>query len=174
MSFCDYLYLLLLFFSQVAVDSLLLILCIAARYEGHVKDHDKVLSDSLQTITNNITTNEPKLLYNLTTDLAHVISKNIPQSQLSHFVFGLLDALIDCEEASSLGSSVVLNTILKSKGAELHAHVTDAFGRLIVQLDNIKCVRTRSSALRSILSLSAHHPKVAVGKLLAQPLPFSQ
>lgn len=153
---------------------MLLILCIAARYEGHVKDHDKVLSDLLENIINNITTNEPKLLYNITTDLAHVISNNIPQSQLPHFVYGLLDALIDCEEASSLGSAVVLNAILKSKGSDLHAQVSEVFAKLLTQLDNIKCVRTRSSALRAVLSLSSHHPKVAVGKLLAQPLPFNQ
>lgn len=158
----------------MAIDCLLLILCIAARYEGHVKDHDKVLGDSLQNIVNNIATNEPKLLYNLTTDLAHIISMNIPQAQLSHLVYGLLDALVDCEETSSLGSSVVLNAILKSKGAELHTHVSDVFGRLTVQLDNIKCARTRSSALRAVLSLASHHLKVAVAKLLAQPLPFSQ
>lgn len=114
------------------------------------------------------------MLYNITTDLAHIISKNLPQSQLPHFVYGLLEALTDCEEASSLGSSVVLNTILKIKGAELHVHVSEVFGKLIVELDNIKCVRTRSSALRAILSLSAHHPKIAVAKLLLQPLPFSQ
>lgn len=139
-----------------------------------MKDHDKVLSDTLQHIVSNITTSEPKLLYNLTTDLAHIISINTPQAQLPHFVHGLLEALIDCEEASSLGSSVVLNAILKSKGGELHAHVCDIFTKLIVQLDNIKCIRTRSSTLRAILSLAMHHPKIAVSKLLAQPLPYSQ
>lgn len=167
-------YVLHLLFFQVGIDSLLQILCIAARYEGHVKDHDKVLGDSIEHIATNIGTNEPKLLYNLTTDLAHIVSINIPQSQLSHFIYGLLEALIDCEESSSLGSSVVLNTVLKSKGTELHAHASDIFGKLVFQLDNIKCVRTRSSTLRAILNLASHYPKVAASKLLTQPLPYSQ
>lgn len=163
----------MLFYLQVALDCLSLVLCIVARYEGHMKDHDKALKSSLEQIKEQIETDEPKQLYNLTADLAHVISINLPQSQLPHFVFGLVDALLDCEEASSIASSVVLNSILKSKGSELLTHVNDVFEKLIAQLDNIKCNRTRSSALRGVLSLATHHPKIAVSRLLAQPLPFS-
>lgn len=81
-----------------------------------MRDHDKVLSNSMQQIQQKIESDEPKLLYNLTSDLAHVICLNLPHFQLIHFVDGLTDALLDCESSSSNGSSIVLNVTLKNKG----------------------------------------------------------
>lgn len=104
------------FILQVAVDSLCLILCIAARYEGHMRDHDKVLCNSLQHVQQQIESDDPKLLYNLTADIAHIICVNLPHFQLIHFVDGLIEGLLDCEPSSSNGTSVVLNVTLKNKG----------------------------------------------------------
>lgn len=81
-----------------------------------MRDHDKVLSNSVQHIQQQIESDEPKLLYNLTSDMAHVICVNMPHFQLMHFVEGLTDSLLDCESSSSNGSSVVLNVTLKNKG----------------------------------------------------------
>lgn len=137
-----------------------------------MRDHDKVLGNSLQHVQQQIDSDEPKLLYNLTSDLAHIICINMPSFQLIHFVEGLLDALVDCESSSSSGSSVVLNATLKNKGGELQSHVAHVLGKLLKQLDNIKCSKTKSYALRGILNLATHHSKVVCGILLAQPLPF--
>ncbi|KAJ8930968.1 hypothetical protein NQ314_016182 [Rhamnusium bicolor] len=157
---------------KVSVECLCLVLCIASRYEGHMRDQDKVLSNSLQHIQQQIDCDEPKLLYNLTSDLAHIICLNMPQFQLIHFVDGLTEALVDCESSSSNGSSVVLNATLKNKGGELQSHVTHVLEKLLKQLDNIQYPRTKSSALRGILNLATHHSKIVGGILLAQPLPF--
>lgn len=156
------------------MECLYLVLCIASRYEGHSRDRDKILSNSLQHIQQDIDTDEPKLLYNLTVDLAQVISNNMPQFQLSHFVFGLIDGLMDREESSAAGTSVVLNMILKSKGAELTSHVNEVFTGLIQQLDCVQSTRARASGLRAVLSLAAHHSKSAAGVILNQPLPYNQ
>ncbi|RZC37257.1 hypothetical protein BDFB_008476, partial [Asbolus verrucosus] len=157
---------------KVAIESLCLVLCIASRYEGHMRDHDKQLSNSMQHIQQQIDSDEPKLLYNLTADLAHIICLNLPHFQLIHFVDGLIDALLDCESSSSNGSSVVLNMTLKSKGSELQGHVNSILEKLIVQLDKIHCIRTKSSALRSVLNFATHHSKAVCYILLNQPLPF--
>ena len=137
-----------------------------------MRDHDKQLSNSMQHIQQQIDSDEPKLLYNLTTDLAHIICVNLPQFQLNHFVDGLMDALLDCETSSSTGSSVVLNMTLKSKGSELQGHVHTVMEKLITQLAKIHCPRTKSSTLRSILNFSTHHSKTVCQILLNQPLPF--
>lgn len=157
---------------KIAIECICLVLCIAARYEGHMKDHDKVLSNSLQHIQHQIDSDDPKLLYNLTSDLAHVICLNIPQFQLVHFVDGLCDGLLDCESSSSNGTGVVLSMTLKSKGSELQSHVNLILAKMLKQLDKIQCPRTRSSALRGILNLATHHPKLVGSLLLAEPLPF--
>lgn len=139
-----------------------------------MRDHDKLLANSLQHIQQQIDTDEPKLLYNLTTDLAHIICVNMPQFQLSHFVFGLIEALMDCEESSASGSGIVLNMTMKSKGGELTSHINEVFTELIQKLDSIKSTKTRSSALKAVLNLAAHHSKIAVNIILSQPLPYSQ
>ncbi|CAG9840062.1 unnamed protein product [Diabrotica balteata] len=157
---------------KVAVECLCIILCIAARYEGHMRDHDKVLSNSLQHIHQQIDSDEPKLLYNLTSDLAHIICINLPSFQLIHCIDGLTDALLDCEPSSSNGSSVVLNVILKNKGGELLSHVVPVIEKLLKQLYQIRCPRTKSSTYRAVLNLAMHHSKTVCGILLNQPLPF--
>jgi hypothetical protein len=157
---------------KVATESLCLVLCIASRYEGHMRDHDKQLSNSMQHIQQQIDSEEPKLLYNLTSDLAHIICLNLPHFQLIHFVDGLIEALLDCEASSSSGSSVVLNMTLKSKGSELQGHVNLILEKLIIQLGKIQCPRTKSSTLRSILNFATHHSKAVCQILLNQPLPF--
>nr|XP_023029049.1 maestro heat-like repeat-containing protein family member 1 [Leptinotarsa decemlineata] len=157
---------------KVAVECMCLILCIASRYEGHMREHDKVLSNSLQHIQQQIDSDDPKLLYNLTSDLAHIVCLNLSPFQLIHCVEGLLDALLDCESSSSNGSSVVLNTILKNKGGELQSHVTPVLEKLLKQLYKIQCMRTKSSSYRGILNLAMHHSRTVCGILLTQPLPL--
>lgn len=139
-----------------------------------MRDHDKVLSNSLQHVQQQIDSDEPKLLYNLTSDLAHVLCINMPSFQLIHFVDGLVDALVDCESSSSSGAGVVLNATLKNKGSELQSQVPHVTQRLLKQLEVIKCPRTKSYTLRSILNLATHHSKVVCGILLGQPLPFDR
>ncbi|KAL3282132.1 hypothetical protein HHI36_005326 [Cryptolaemus montrouzieri] len=159
---------------KVAVENLCLVLCIASRYEGHMRDHDKILSNSMQYIHQQIEQQDPKLIYNLTTDLSNIICSNMPQFQLVHFIEGLIDALIDCEPSSSNGSGVVLNLTLKSKGGELQSHIASIVQKILSQIKNIKYAPTRTSAFRAIQSAASHHSKVVSGILLQQPLPFEQ
>lgn len=159
---------------KIAVECVWLVLCIANRYEGRMRDYDKQLQNSLSNVLENIDTEEPKTLFNLTTDLAHVVSSNIPIFQLYNFTDALLDALLDVESASSNGASVVLNTVLKNKGGDLQPHVNDVTKKTVALLNDIKCQRTRSTALRAIHSLSTHHLKAVVHVILAQALPYNQ
>ncbi|KAF5275577.1 hypothetical protein FQA39_LY06689 [Lamprigera yunnana] len=159
---------------KVGVETLRLILCITARYEGHMRDHDKVISQSLQSVQEQIDSEKPKVLFNLTTDLANVIIEHLPQLQLPHFVNHLIDALLDVESLSSSGSTVVLNTVIKSKGGELLMHVQDLLNKLLMTLEQIQCQNTRSSALRCVLHFAVHHPKTVVGILLGHSLPYNQ
>ncbi|XP_050312814.1 maestro heat-like repeat-containing protein family member 1 isoform X3 [Anthonomus grandis grandis] len=159
---------------KVAVDCICLILSIAARYEGHMRDHDKTLSNSLQLVQQSIELEDPKLLFQLTSDLASVICSNLPQFQLVHLTDGLIDALVDCESSSSNGACVVLNIVLKQKGGELQKHATPVAERLLSQLSCIVCAKTRGTALRALLTLAGHSPRVVGGILLTQPLPYDR
>ncbi|KAK5646733.1 hypothetical protein RI129_005197 [Pyrocoelia pectoralis] len=159
---------------KVGVETLRLILCITARYEGHLRDYDENIKQSLAAIQEEIDSDKPKILFNLTTDLSNVIVEHLPPVQLPYFINHLIDALLDVESLSSSGSTVVLNTVIKSKGEDLSMNVSDLLNKLLNILDQITCLRTRASALRVILNFAVHHSKVVVGMLLAHPLPFTQ
>ncbi|KAI4464663.1 maestro-related heat domain-containing [Holotrichia oblita] len=159
---------------KVAIECVCLVLCIAGRYEGHMRDHDKILSNALLHIQEQIGSDDPKLLFNLTTDLAHSVALNVPKFQLVHFVEYLIDGLLDIEASSSTGCSVVLNNVIKLKGAELQGHVNELMTKILIILGKISCSRTRSNALCSILNLATHHLKPVVHILLQQTLPYDQ
>ncbi|XP_066159161.1 maestro heat-like repeat-containing protein family member 1 isoform X1 [Euwallacea fornicatus] len=157
---------------KVAVDCIYLVLCIAGRYEGHMRDHDKVLKNSMRNVQQNIESEDPKLLFNLTSDLAHIISVDLPQFQVIHLIDGLIESLLDCEPSSSNGTSVVLNIILKNKGNGIQNHVAHVTEAIVAQLDKIQCPRTKSSTLRALSSFASHHSRIVGGILLMQPLPY--
>lgn len=159
---------------KVAVESVCLVLCISSRYEGHMRDNDKILYDALSNVRENIETEEPKLLFNLTNDLANVIAENIPKYQLGHFIESLLDGLIDVETSSSNGASVVLNKILKLKGEGLLPYAHDVTIKILGLMKKMKCSRTRSTSLRAIHSFAGHHLRPILSTLLMQPLPYDQ
>ena len=144
------------------------------RYEGHMREHDKVLNNAFAHIQEQIETNEPKHLFNLTTDLAHSIALNIPKFQLPHFVDALIDGLLDVEKSCSSGASIVLNNMMKLKGNELQNYVQSIIGRIHNVLDKINCPRTKSTTLSSVFSLTEHHLRQVVQVLLQQTLPYDQ
>lgn len=139
-----------------------------------MRDHDKILSNALLHIQEQIGSDDPKLLFNLTTDLAHSIALNVPKFQLAHFVEYLVDGLLDIEASSSTGASVVLNNVIKLKGADLQAHVSDLMSKILSIMDKITCGRTRSNALYAMFNLATHHLKPVLHILLQQSLPYDQ
>nr|XP_022903178.1 maestro heat-like repeat-containing protein family member 1 [Onthophagus taurus] len=159
---------------KVALDCVCLILSIAGRYEGKMRDHDKQLSNSLMHVQEQITTEDPKLLFNLTTDLANCVSMNIPKFQIGHFAEYLIDGLLDVENSSSNGTSVVLNNLFKLKGGDLQQNVSDLVSKLLESLIKIHDLRTKGNSLNAINNLAQHHLKPIVIVLLQQSLPFDQ
>lgn len=139
-----------------------------------MREHDKVIGQLLEHVQEQIESAEPKLLFNLTTDLAHGIITHLPQIQLPHFINHLMDSLLDLESSSSSGSSVVLNAVVKTKGGELSSHVHDLVNKLLIILEQIQCQRTRSSTLRAVLNFGTYHSKIVVGIILSQPLPYEK
>lgn len=159
---------------KIAVECVCLVLCIANRYEGRMRDYDKQLHNSLFNILENIVTDDPKTLFNLTTELAHIVATNNPTFQMLPFVEALLNGLQDVESSSSNGASVVLNTIVKLKGGDLQQHSGDVAKRMVQLLDCVKCQRTRATTLRAVHSLSTHHLRIVLQILLNQSLPYNQ
>lgn len=158
----------------VALECVRLILCIAARYEGHMSDYNNEIANQLMSLKTDIISSNPKVLYQITSDMAKIIAEYLPQFQQMHFVESLLDGLLDHEPSSSSGGSVTLNVYLKLKGAELYNHVNDVIIKMLHYLNLMTCSKTKTSAVRSVLALAVHHPKPVVSVLLSNPLPYER
>lgn len=73
----------------------------------------------LHRIRDEITTDDPKEIYILASDIARIISLRITNFQYMQFAKTLLFCLHDTEESSAIGASVVLKFFMQLKGAEL-------------------------------------------------------
>lgn len=160
---------------QVGLESLRLVLTITARYEGHLNDHDKLIAVSLEHVQSqtDLIDNEQSL-HNVARNIAYAVCSHVSQQQLRHFVNRLTTGLTDVESSSSLGCSIVLNTVLKSKGAELHSQAGEILTSLLDVVDKVQCSKTRSSSLCCVLSLVTHHPKLVVSVIVDNSLPYER
>lgn len=156
------------------MESLRLVLCISARYQGHLGDNDKLIAQCLEHVQNQIDNDIEHSLSHVARDIAYAVCPHVAQPQLPHFVNRLIVGLMDVESSSSLGCSIVLNTVLKSKGTELHSPAADVLASLLDVLDRIHCQKTRSSSLHCVLSLVTHHPKLVISGIVENPLPYEK
>ncbi|XP_046989834.1 maestro heat-like repeat-containing protein family member 1 isoform X1 [Schistocerca americana] len=157
---------------QKATDCVYLVLCLAARYEGHSKDYENEFTNHFNKVQNELQTDDPQRLFKATGDLAQIVCSKLPQFQVIPFTDSLLDGLMDAEPSSSSGASVILNVFLKIKGGELYHQVNEILNGILKQLSNVHYVQTRNGGLRAILALAHHHPKSVVSALLLQRLPY--
>lgn len=60
------------------------------------------------------------IIYNLRLSVVwQIISKRLPQQQLNTLIFMVFEGLVDSQANCSRASSVILNTLLKNRGAGL-------------------------------------------------------
>lgn len=165
----------MLLYFQIALESLRLVLTITARYEGHLGDYDKLIAGSLEHVQGQTDlADKEQSLPDVARNIAHAVCSHVLQQQLRNFVNRLIVGLTDVESSSSLGCSIVLNTVLKSKGAELHSQAGEILSSLLDVVDTIQCSKTRSSSLCCVLSLVTHHPKLAVSVIVENSLPYDK
>lgn len=78
--------------------------------------------------------------------LWQIISKRLPQQQLNTLIFMLFEGLVDSQSNCSRASSVILNTLLKNRGAMLQdlVIIPAVIGRLckncMLQIAKIACL----------------------------------
>lgn len=159
---------------KVAVECVCTILCIAERYEGCSQSVDDTIRSQLEIVRENIEKDDFKLLYELCKVLGSIIAARIPKHQLGSLIDGLLDAMLDVESSSSMGASIVLNSIFETEGGQLTQHVHNIMVKLTKLLEKIKSPGARNMALKSVRSLASHHLKTVLNVILIQQLPFPQ
>ncbi|KAL0985276.1 hypothetical protein UPYG_G00154880 [Umbra pygmaea] len=155
-----------------AIDCIYTLLYIQLRYEGFSLDHKDDSVDSLITLRDKLNNPEPSVLYNTCSELAKIISKRLPQQQLNTLIFMLFEGLVDPQSNCSRASSVVLNTLLKNRGAGLQDLVPEMLEVLHIRLQVISEEQVKVAVAQSILILATQHLQTVINTLISYPLPF--
>uniref|UniRef100_A0A8D3A1E5 Maestro heat-like repeat-containing protein family member 1 n=1 Tax=Scophthalmus maximus TaxID=52904 RepID=A0A8D3A1E5_SCOMX len=136
-----------------AINSIYTLLYIQLRYEGFSLDYKDEAVDSLLPLRDRLENPDHSVLYKTCSDLTKVMSKRLPQQQMTTLVFMLFEGLADSQTNCCRASSVILNTLLKSRGGGLQELVRVAVGQ-------------------TVLILASQHLQTVFNTLVNQPLPY--
>uniref|UniRef100_A0A4W6EDQ9 Maestro heat-like repeat family member 1 n=1 Tax=Lates calcarifer TaxID=8187 RepID=A0A4W6EDQ9_LATCA len=147
-----------------AVDCIYTLLYIQLRYEGFSLDYKDEGVDGLLPLKDRLQNPDHSILYKTCSDLTKVMSKRLPQQQLTTLVFMLFEGLVDSQTNCCRASSVILNTLLKNRGGGMQELVTH-----ILTFINL----TQHLAVgQTVLILASQHLQTVINTLVNQPLPY--
>uniref|UniRef100_A0AAR2IL20 Maestro heat-like repeat family member 1 n=1 Tax=Pygocentrus nattereri TaxID=42514 RepID=A0AAR2IL20_PYGNA len=157
---------------RAAIDCIYALLHIQLRYEGFSLDYRDDSVESLLTVREKLNDPDHSILYRSCSDLAKIISKRLPQQQLNTLIFMLFEGLVDYQSNCSRASSVILNTLLKNRGAGLQDLVPEMLEVLHNRLQVIAEEQVKVAVAQSILILATQHLQAVINTLISYPLPF--
>uniref|UniRef100_A0A669F749 Maestro heat-like repeat family member 1 n=1 Tax=Oreochromis niloticus TaxID=8128 RepID=A0A669F749_ORENI len=153
-----------------AVDCIHTLLYIQLRYEGFSLDYKDESVDSLLSLKDRLENPDHSVLYKTCSDLTKVMSKRLPQQQLTTLVFMLFEGLVDSQTNCCRASTVILNTLLKNRGGGLQdMGFICTLLRITVLL---YYVQVRVAVGQTVLILASQHLQTVINTLVNQPLPY--
>ncbi|KAM9310205.1 maestro heat-like repeat-containing protein family member 1 isoform 2-T2 [Pholidichthys leucotaenia] len=155
-----------------AIDCIYTLLYIQLQYEGFALDYKDEGVDSLQPLKDQLESPDHSVLYKTCSDLTKVMSKRLPQQQLTTLVFMLFEGLVDSQTNCCRSSSVILNTLLKNRGGGLQDLVPEMLEVLHVRLQSITEEQVRVAVGQTVLILASQHLQAVINTLVNQPLPY--
>ncbi|XP_043116564.1 maestro heat-like repeat-containing protein family member 1 [Puntigrus tetrazona] len=157
---------------RAAIDCVYRLMYIQLRYEGFSLDYKDDSVECLLDVREKLSNPDHSVLYKTCSELTKIISKRLPQQQLSTLLFMLFDGLVDSQSNCSRASSVILNTLLKNRGAGLQDLVPEMLEVLHNRLQVIGEEQVKVAIGQSILILATQHLQTVVNTLVAYPLPY--
>ncbi|XP_077577113.1 maestro heat-like repeat-containing protein family member 1 isoform X1 [Stigmatopora nigra] len=155
-----------------AIDCLYILLSIQLRYEGFALDYKDEAVEALLPLKIQLENPDHSILYKTCSELTKVMSKRLPQQQMSTLVFMLFEGLDDSQTNCCRASAVILNTLLKNRGGGLQEMVPEMLEVLHVQLQSITEEQVRVAVGQTVLILASQHLQMVVDTLVNQPLPY--
>uniref|UniRef100_A0AAQ6IM96 Maestro heat-like repeat family member 1 n=1 Tax=Anabas testudineus TaxID=64144 RepID=A0AAQ6IM96_ANATE len=154
-----------------AIDCIYTLLFIQLRYEGFSQDYKDEAVDSLLPLKDKLDNPDHSVLYKTCSDLTKVMSKRLPQQQLTTVVFMLFEGLVDSQTNCCRASSVILNTLLKNRGGGLQEMVKPV---RLKEPFHCTCVQVRVAVGQTVLILASQHLQTVINTLVNQPLPYDR
>ncbi|XP_077432978.1 maestro heat-like repeat-containing protein family member 1 isoform X1 [Vanacampus margaritifer] len=155
-----------------AIDCVYILLSIQLHYEGFALDYKDEAVEGLLHLKTQLENPDHSILYKTCSELTKVMSKRLPQQQMTTLVFMLFEGLVDSQTNCCRASSVILNTLLKNRGGGLQEMVPEMLEVLHVRLQSITEEQVRVAVGQTVLIMASQHLQIVVNTLVEQPLPY--
>ncbi|XP_061145513.1 maestro heat-like repeat-containing protein family member 1 isoform X2 [Syngnathus typhle] len=155
-----------------AIDCVYILLYIQLRYEGFALDYKDGAVEGLLPLKSQLENPDHSVLYKTCFELTKVMSKRLPQQQMTTLVFMLFEGLVDSQTNCCRASSVILNTLLKNRGGGLQEMVPEMLEVLRVRLQSITEDQVRVAVGQTVLIMASQHLQTVLNTLANQPLPY--
>ncbi|XP_065686253.1 maestro heat-like repeat-containing protein family member 1 isoform X3 [Patagioenas fasciata] len=157
---------------QHAIDCVYSLLYIQLCYEGFARDHRDEMVEGLKALKKGLEEPDFTVLFHTCTNIAMVIGKRIPPEQLMSLLLAMFEGLADPDKNCSRAATVMINSLLKERGAVLQEKVPDIMSIIHGKLEEVDEEHVRKAAQQTVYILAAQHKSLVVSSLLSSALPF--
>ncbi|XP_065585206.1 maestro heat-like repeat-containing protein family member 1 isoform X3 [Cyrtonyx montezumae] len=157
---------------QRAIDCVYCLLYIQLCYEGFAPDHRDEMVEGLKALKRGLEEPDFTVLFLTCTNIAMVIGKRVPPDQLMNLLLAMFEGLADPDKNCSRAATVMINALLKERGAVLQDKVPDIMSIIHSKLQEVDEEHVRKAAQQTVYILAAQHSAVVVSSLLGSALPF--
>ncbi|XP_062987322.1 maestro heat-like repeat-containing protein family member 1 isoform X2 [Elgaria multicarinata webbii] len=157
---------------QHAVDGVYALLYVQLYYEGFSRDHRDESIEKLKAMKPGLKDPDVNVLFQACCSIAKVMARRLPPDQLLSLLLSMLEGLADPDRNCSRAAAVMINSILKERGAVLAEKVPDILDVVHVQLQEVEEEAVRKAAQQTVYILATQHKAAVVSSLLSHPLPL--
>lgn len=119
---------------------------------------------------------DPQELFGFVKRASRVLAESLYADALYACIGLCIEGMLDTEQTSANGATVVLHALLKERGAECYSIVPDIIKCLksaIYKMDPVKQQHQTQGVLHATRTVALHHREVVVEELLKSTMPFS-
>uniref|UniRef100_A0A8V5H0T3 Uncharacterized protein n=1 Tax=Melopsittacus undulatus TaxID=13146 RepID=A0A8V5H0T3_MELUD len=153
-----------------AVDCVCCLLYIQLCYEGFARDHRDEMVEGLKALKQGLEDPDFTVLFHTCNNM--VVGKRIPPDQLLSLLLALFEGLVDPDRNCSRAATVMINSLLKERGAVLQEKVPDIMSIIHSKLEEVDEEHIRKAAQQTVYILASQHKSLVVSSLLGTALPF--
>ncbi|XP_031465320.1 maestro heat-like repeat-containing protein family member 1 [Phasianus colchicus] len=139
---------------------------------GFARDHRDEMVEGLKALKRGLEEPDFTVLFRTCTNIAKVIGKRVPPDQLMSLLLSMFEGLADPDKNCSRAATVMINALLKERGAVLQDKVPDIMSIIHGKLQEVDEEHVHKAAQQTVYILAAQHTGVVVSSLLGSALPF--
>eukprot|EP00999_Lentomonas_sp_LEN2_P003055 NODE_90_length_2355_cov_91.093357_g69_i0.p1 GENE.NODE_90_length_2355_cov_91.093357_g69_i0~~NODE_90_length_2355_cov_91.093357_g69_i0.p1 ORF type:complete len:766 (-),score=168.20 NODE_90_length_2355_cov_91.093357_g69_i0:57-2057(-) len=147
--------------------------CVSKLYEvkAMIGTTTEGLPEKVNALADRLVVKDHNALYPVAHELSKNLAPDFEDNELFPFVEVLITGLNDVEPTSASGTCIVLNGVLRNRGAELTEHVPAIITHMQDAMKTISNEQTLNGALHSIRTLTNHHMLLMADELLKFDIP---